>query len=140
MPREWPAKEDLVQYIRESAEHKRVWALVSGLSRALQHEREGNPRVGRDTALVSNYVDRIQDLEAKVIAQKAMLNQLEDCRTFERETERLLIETLKIIDHATSRESAAQQARRALIVNSQRKGPRPAEWGPDSPGYDEMGQ
>lgn len=124
MPREWPADEDLAQFIKESGEHKRAWALIAGLSHALQNERAGHPRIDKDSPFLENYVNQIKELETKVISQKAVLRNLEGVRDYERETERLLVEAMVRIGQGRPADGP-HIAVRALTVNHARKGPRP---------------
>ena len=135
----WPSNEDLTMFTREAAEHRRAWAFIAGLSKQMLVERRVRTV---HIPKCSEHVARIRDLEAKVIGQKAMLRELETCRSFERESENLLVVALEKIIKTSDWHTMGLYARDAIAENLKRKGPRPAEvkWGPDSPGYDEMGQ
>jgi hypothetical protein len=117
----WPSNGDLHELGREAQEHRRAWALVGGLSRRLLSERI-HPGTGPST---EEQAERIHQLEEKIVKQRKFLAQLEECREFERETERLLVEHLDAISHFHT--TAGERALRALDEHTQRKGPRPEE-------------
>lgn len=148
MPDDWPNDDVLLMLVKESAEHKRAWALISGLSKTVLNERNARERQGKrfDRPIgekPDNWADRIQHLERRLVKQRKHLAAVEECRVFERETEDMLVGVLKDIAHEYGdKPLAGKWATDALNDYLVRRGPRPipVEWGPDSPGYDEMGQ
>ncbi len=131
-----PSRGNLDALRQEGAEHVRAWRIIHGLTKVIDDERAKR----RGSATYSpekhdEHVQRIQDLEAKVIAQKDMLRQLEECRAFERESEALLIkalasagETLRSqVFRSTSVDRALVTIMAAMETNINRKGPRPTE-------------
>ena len=159
MSDDWPDDDALLQLVKESAEHKRAWALIAGLSKRVLQEREAWSMLRKAGGIPPHYdasshrakpignrprgyADHIHELEDKIVKQKEQLRELNACREFEAETERLLVAALEKIIKTSDWHTMGLYARDALAENLKRKGPRPAEveWGPDSPGYDEMGQ
>lgn len=125
----WPEEHDLLALERESGEHRRSWALVAGLTKALREERAAKNTTRTSGKLVGpkpeSYDDRIRTLEAKLVSQKAVIRQLEECRAFERETEKMLVDALdRIARHAVWPQSVANVALRDY---GNRLGPRPAQ-------------
>lgn len=119
----WPEDEVLVMLVRESAEHKRAWALIAGLSKALIEERRYTvpdlPKhlVGKKP---ENWSDRIQTLEERIVKQRKQLAALED------ETEQMLVTALKEIQvRATG--GAAMICESILATFDERRGPRPVD-------------
>jgi hypothetical protein len=128
----WPRNEDLLQYAREAGEHKRAWALVAGLSKTLLAERRPVPKPHtRHTQKATGpkpqgYDAKIQELEHKIIQQKKQLRILDECRTFERETERMLGDALRTIFGLNQKTDMIEVARNAIMDHQQRLGPRPS--------------
>ena len=140
----WPQNEDLLQYTKEASEHKRAWSLVAGLSKTLLAERR--PRAKSSTKHTDKatgpkpqgYDAKIHELEHKVVQQKKQLRVLDECRTFERETERLLIDALKAIFGLNQKTDMIEIARDAILQHMERLGPRDPEPQPsDGPEYHE---
>ena len=132
--RVWPTNEDLVQYVKEGTEHRRAWALNIGLSKTLLAERKAKPKPStRHTEKATGpkpqgYNAKIRELEHKIIQQKKQLRTLEvECRPFERETERKLVDTLESIRSYTGGDMEYMRlvAIEALIEHQTRLGPRP---------------
>jgi hypothetical protein len=126
-PNGWPSDKELVMFTREASEHCRAWAFIAGLSKSLIAERRAYSEHAKraDKIRPENYTDRIHDLETKVIKQKAALQRLEECRVFEAETERLLVDALvEIRDGNGSYNDSAYLAQRILVIHERRKGPR----------------
>lgn len=119
----WPADGDLRELVRESSEHRRVWAVVGGLSQTLLRERKTErpkPRVEQSA--------RIHQLEQRIVKQKRAFTKLEECRAFERETEQLLADALQaIVDtgHTAKKDDTVNFAKDTLNILALRKGPRP---------------
>jgi hypothetical protein len=70
-------------------------------------------------------VERIARLEERIVKQKRALSDLEQCRLFERQTERMLEEALRLAAAEHSATRARIIANDALEELYRRRGPRP---------------
>lgn len=124
----WPSDDDLSNLARDSGELRHAWALVQRLSKLLLAERtKKRPKAPRGLvgAKPEDWNERIQRLENKIVSQKKTITELEECRKFEAESERLLVHTLQIVaDNPSVHWSAAAQSR--LDAHARRQGPRPS--------------
>jgi hypothetical protein len=119
----WPADGDLRELVREASEHRRVWAVVGGLSQTLLRER----KTERPKARVEQN-ERIQHLEERIVKQKRAFTHLEECRAFEKETEQILSDALKLVCSPRNKDKETWLiAKNALDILKKRKGPRPQE-------------
>lgn len=120
----WPTKDGLEALVKESREHERTWALVRGLSNTILRERTMTgvvvePRSERDA-------ERIKTLERSIVKQRGELKNLNECRTYEAETERLLVEALIGIASASNPVGMQIYAQDALREHEARiHAPRP---------------
>lgn len=130
MPDDWPDDDVLLMLVKESAEHKRAWALIAGLSKTVLKERKPPPTSTRHMAKATGpkpggYNEKIHELETKIIKQKRYLREVEECRAWEMETERLLVDALeRIYSRDGDGTDAGEMARLSLAVHAKRRGPR----------------
>jgi hypothetical protein len=119
----WPDSSEVRLLSREAAEHRRAWGLVGGLCKTLISERGVKlPPSSEDQN------KRLAALETKIVKQRRQLANLEECRTFERETERLLAAGLQAIvetGHTAKKDDTVKFAQDMLDQLAERKGPRP---------------
>lgn len=119
----WPDASEVRLLSREASEHRRAWGLVGGLCKTLISER--GQKVGPSS---EDQKKRIAGLESKIVKQRKQLATLEECRTFERETEHFLAEALQaIVDtgHTAKKDDTVKFAQDMLDQLAVRKGPRP---------------
>jgi hypothetical protein len=155
-----PDDDELLALVKESREHSRAWVLVRGLANQLLGERAARRGAARSTEIgtvgpvcprgvsgaegpcsCSPFIAKIHELEEKIGKQKRHLRTIEECRTFELETERLLVTALGEIKvmcrggayfygesddrHRPQPARVAEHAAAALRQYETRHGPRP---------------
>jgi hypothetical protein len=129
MAADWPTKQDLDTLEKESSEHDRAWRLVRGLVRALKEERllkSGDkyrtPKFEGERP--DDYNQNIRLLEQRILKRKQRLTELEECRAFEQETERILISAIHDALNEQDPATAKSLLEQAALTYTQRMGPR----------------